>query len=147
MSAFLLALNASMRRLNAACLVATICVGSYYAFFEPPYLTYENLPFPVLTPVVHDGEPVLLMVGRCNNDDKTRIYGISHRLVGEHLTILLSAVPTSIEPGCTTAISAVNVIPKGVPPGTYHIEGYAEVQGTLRTSSVSWRSATFQVVR
>ena len=136
-----------LRVLNALCLIALIGGGAYYTFFEPPFLTYGNLPFPVLTPRVKDGNAVLLDVRRCNSDTKTRIYALAHSLVGETMTILLPAVPTSIRPGCSQSFSAINVIPLNTPPGTYHIEGYAEVQGTLRTSSIAWRSEPFEVVR
>lgn len=136
-----------LRVLNALCLIAVIGIGGYYGFLEPPFLTYGNVPFPVLTPRVKDGGTVLLDVRRCNSDTKTRIYGIAHSLVGETMTILLPALPTSIRPGCSESFSAINVIPVDTPPGTYHIEGYAEVQGTLRTSVIPWRSEPFQVIR
>ena len=135
-----------LRVLNAACLAVALCIGGYYVFFEPPFLTYPNLPFPVLTPKVKHGDAVQLDVRRCNSDTKTRVYGLAHSLVGETVTILLPAMPTSLPPGCAQAVSVINVVPQGTPPGTYHIEGYAEVQGTLRTYSIPWRSAPFEVV-
>ena len=140
-------MSAFLRWLNAICLIAVICIGGYYAFLEPPFLTYGNLPFPVLTPQVRDGNTVILDVQRCNADSKTRVYAIAHTLVGETMTILLPTVPTSIRPGCSQSFSAINVIPPNTPPGTYHIEGYAELQGTLRAFSIAWRSASFEVVR
>lgn len=138
---------AALRLLNALCLIAVMAIGGYYAFLEPPFLSYGNLPFPVLTPRVKDGNVVLLDVSRCNSDTKIRIYVVAHSLVGETMTILLPALPTSIRPGCSQSFSAINVVPLNTPPGTYHIEGYAEVQGTLRTSSIAWRSESFEVVR
>lgn len=120
---------------------------AYFAYFQPPFLSYGNLPMPVRTPHVHPGDPVELTVVRCNSDNKTRIYGVSHQLVhvdgGE--VIVLPASQTSVEPGCHESVSAINVVPPGTPPGLYVIEGYGEAQATLRAVSVRWVSQPFEV--
>lgn len=123
--------------------------GAYYLYVEVPYLSYTKLPFPVLTKTVKAGERVLLTVLRCSADNKTRVYNISHLLMPEDRKlrpVVLDATAASIEPGCTEAISSVNQVPVGTAPGRYHVEGLAEVNGTIRTFSVGWRSEPFTVV-
>lgn len=121
-----------------------------YFFFEPPFLEYTNLPFPVENPVVAPGETVRLLVRRCNTEDKTRIYGISHmmRPVGDDKAtpIVLPATQASVAPGCEVAISTINTVPSNVAPGMYYIDGYGEVQGTIRNHFIHWYSKPFEVV-
>lgn len=123
---------------------------AYFAYLQPPFLSYANLPFPVLNAMVRPGEPVRLSVQRCNSDSVTRIYGVSHLMVpvkpaGERKPIVLPASQTSIEPGCHESVSAINVVPPSTPPGLYVIEGYGEAQATLRAVSVRWVSQPFEV--
>ena len=123
---------------------STVFLAVYYVFLEPAFLSYGNLPFPVLTPEVHPGQPVLLKVHRCNSDKVTRVYGVSHRMIGPE-TLLLPASPTSIEPGCHEGVSALNVVPLGAKPGIYRVRGTAEVQATIRAVTVQWYSEPFEV--
>jgi hypothetical protein len=134
--------------LDKVLLLAVAAVCFYVVMDEPPFLSYRNLPFAVLTPLVKPGEPVKLNVVRCNSDSKTRVYGLSHRLlsVDGGTSVILPAGTVSIEPGCSDEISAINVIPPGTAPGLYIVEGYAEVQATLRSVSVRWVSQPFRVI-
>ena len=121
----------------------------YLVFFEPPWLVYSNLPFPVLNNPVRAGEAVELKVSRCSSDTHTRLYAISHKLVpsdGGDVTIL-RATESSIEPGCNTLKSSINVVPLDAKPGKYVVTGYGEIQGIIRSSSIAWRSEEFEVVK
>ena len=118
----------------------------FYVFLEPPFLSYGNLPFPVLTPFVNAGQAVHIVVERCSTDTKTRVYGVSHRLVGATTTTILPATQASVEPGCNKATSAINVVPVDTPAGRYIVDGTAEVQGTIRAVTVQWQSQPFEVV-
>ena len=51
----------------------------YLLYFEPPFLSYQGLPFQVEGPA-RPGESVKLIVTRCNSSDKTRDYELSHWL-------------------------------------------------------------------
>lgn len=129
----------------------TILLGAlgYFGLAEQPYLSYGNLPFPVLTPIVKPGQAVQLTVSRCNDDSRQRVYGIARTLVPLAPGLKAYVLPSgsaSVDPGCTTAISSVNVIPLGVPPGRYWIQGSAEVNGSIRTFVVAWRSMPFEVI-
>jgi hypothetical protein len=135
------------RAFNTGSLILVLVVGAYYGMIEAPYLSYPDLPFKVLTPQVQPGQAVLLEVRRCNSDHRPRVYSIAHQLVGEGLpTILLPVTQASIVPGCTTATSAINVVPPKTAPGIYHVEGSAEVQGTVRTELITWYSGSFEVM-
>lgn len=133
------------RILTGAC-VAGLFSALYFIWFEPPVLSYNNLPFPALNNP-KAGEAALFQVIRCNSDSKQRLYTISRRLIGiDNSTVyILPASVVSIEPGCTTEVSAANVIPASVKSGRYTLEGYGEIAGTLRNSSVRWYSQTFEV--
>ena len=123
---------------------------TYYRFFEPPWLSYTQLPLKVMTPSVKPGERVLLTVVRCNSDMRTRTYTLSHLLVPTDKrmrVVVLDATSAQISPGCTEGISPVNLVPVGTPAGEYHVEGISEVAGTITTFLVGWRSESFKVVQ
>ena len=117
-------------------------------FVDQPYLSYSNLPFPVLTPKVRVGDPVMMTVIRCNSDKVDRVYILGRTLVpvNKGPAYVMPAGATAISPGCHTSISAINVIPAGVEPGMYYIEGRAEVSGELRSFNLGWRSQPFEVI-
>lgn len=129
-------------------MASLVIMAVWYGFLQPPYLSYGNLPFPVLRDP-YPGEAVLLRVRRCNSDDKTRVYAISHRLVSETPgtpDIVLPAALASVPPGCTTSNSVANVIPMGTPPGRYVVEGFGESSTLLRDAPVFWYSEPFSVL-
>ena len=127
--------------------VLLIC---YFGLIERPYLSYANLPLPVLSPTVKPGEAVRLLVKRCNTEDGPRAYNVARTLVplygdGNGLPYVIPASAATVLPGCTTVESQLNVIPAGVPPGRYYIDGVAEVRGTFRSFVVGWQSQPFDV--
>lgn len=130
----------------ALTLIATLTVV-WYAFLEPPYLSYGFQPFPVLNSP-HAGEAVLLHVSRCNSSLKTSTYLISHTLVNldTGARVVLAPGIVSLEPGCTDEVSAANVTPRTTPPGRYIVTGFAEIQGRIRTTSIKWSSGPFTVL-
>lgn len=119
-----------------------------YVLLEKPPLRYSNLPFPVMLSPVKDGEVAKIRVSRCNDDDHTRLYLVARSLI--HIpsgdSIVMPATTVSIEPGCRTVVSSVNVVPVGTPAGKYFIKGVGEVNGLVRTHTVSWSSEAFDVV-
>ena len=116
---------------------------------EPPWLSYEVLPFKVLDREVVAGTPVRLFVQRCNSDNKTRFYSLSRDLMkcdGE-LFRVLDANTTSLAPGCTRGENnKTNVIPQDAPSGCYWLRGDSESPGLIKNSMVPWRSEQFEVV-
>lgn len=134
------------KRLTAALWVPLALVAIYFIFFEQPFLSYRNLPFPVITKAVKPGEAVQMVVSRCNSESITRISRVASVLVGPDAEVILPVTDAPILPGCSSSVSAVNVIPPGTPPGRYMLRGYGEVIGTFRTHMVEWESQFFDVI-
>ena len=136
----------------------------WFGVFARPYLSYPNLPFPTVLPNsgtgsapwalnpharVRPGEAIFLGVNRCNSDSELRVYTIGQLLIpddGVGPPYAMSpggGIP--IKPGCWPVISAANVIPRGLPPKRYHIEGASELNGVVKFV-VRWSSESFDVV-
>lgn len=136
-------------------LLATLFLVVYYLFLEPPFLTYENLPFKVRGTVFHPGDTVPMMVNRCSSSSTVRNYVLSHTLIRvdkPQEEIILPSTVVAIRPGCESAVTMVNFVPKTwedkpFPAGTYRMDGYAEVQATIRAVSVHWHSEPFEVTQ
>lgn len=133
-------------------LIATLVV------FEPAPLSYQNLPFPVVyeTPerVLHPGDPIQLEVARCNRLFGVFDFGTQPLIYRNVRTIvndmtgernILDDATASVEPGCSTAKSRLTTIPKDLPPGRYHVDSYALVNGVVRQQNVHWYSQPFEV--
>lgn len=126
----------------------TVGIIFKYLFFEPPYLTYTNLPFPTLVREIRAGEVMPLQVIRCNNDDQTHNYVIAHSLenLDTHAYTLLPMVQLNISPGCHPGTSTINRVPPDTPTGRYRVFGTAEIRGLLKTHIVEWYSQEFAVL-
>ena len=122
----------------------------YLMYFEPPFLSYQGLPFKVEGPA-RAGESVKLIVTRCNSSDKPREYEVTHWLKcagGDQLLVVLpSGKVPPIKPGCEPARSAFNVVPEGTKLGWCRVGGFGVVKGTLRTVGVPWVSEWFEVIQ
>lgn len=117
-------------------------------FFERPYLTYQNLPFPPELQRVKPGQVMPLTVIRCSSASTIKSYLITHEL--ERLdvatpNVLMKSEPTSIKPGCHQSTSLINLVPIATPPGTYRVVGVAVVDGLFHTFPVPWHSQSFEV--
>lgn len=126
---------------------------TYYGWLEPSYLSYPRLPFMPKQAEYFDGEPAVLQVARCNSAPTERQYHLSHVLIREdpatdtcpRRTMLPAGGFIQIDAGCHTEDSAANPIPSGTCEGTYHVEGAAETQATVRTVYVPWHSSSFRI--
>ena len=138
-----------MTRLAAALAVLFMAMLGYLVFFEPPWLTYTNLPFRVLNSPVKVGTAIQMEVSRCSTARVSRVYGLARTLTsGTHApSVVLPAGIASVEPGCSLVVSAANIVPVGVPSGTYRLRGQGEIQGIVRTHSVEYESEEFEVVQ
>ena len=139
-------------RIAAILLVLFVSMLTFLVWFEPPWLTYKNSPFPVLNSPVKLGGVVKLEVSRCSTAAVTRVYGLSRRLecgdlmVPNNPPISLPAGVTSIEPGCGIIQSTANVIPVNAPIGWCRIRGFGETQGVVKTHSIEWETKWFEVI-
>lgn len=129
-------------------MAVVVSVMYFFMFFDVPFLTYENLPFPANLKVVEAGRPMPLTVRRCNKSRAPRTYFTTHSLedMDRHVYWLLPSVQVYIGVGCATSTSLLNRIPSEVPSGTYRLVGIAEVRGVLRTHAVDWYSEPFKVI-
>lgn len=118
-----------------------------YSLVEPPPLTYQNRPFPVLTEKVRPGSAVQLSAERCSSADSVTTYGTTHALRNEKtkMVILLPDMKLSIDPGCHSSISRINVVPESTPPGMYAAFGIATVDGFFKSHRAAWNSEVFEV--
>jgi hypothetical protein len=130
---------------------AVLAVGALLAAFaayvlEPPPMTYENAPMPVLEEPVVAGTVVRFVLTRCAR--RAMPYPITRNLrnAGTGEVRLLPSVETQVEAGCTTVVSGAQGIPPDVPAGTYVLYGTALVRTLLRTHAVAWETAPFAVV-
>ncbi len=119
----------------------------FFLFFDKPFLSYKNLPFPPVVQHVAPGEIVALTVHRCNSKDRPQTYTTTHTLVNVHTNQfwILPNVTVAIQPGCILGTSLVNRVPEGAPPGLYKLFGMAEVPGVFRQHHVEWYTASFFV--
>jgi len=133
--------------LCAAVAVSAWAVATYNA---EPWLSYKNVPFPALSNIVRQGEPVPLRVIRCNAMDTPQIYTVARTL--EHVRsgrqFVLPDSIVKLEPGCTDETSLVNVVPRdpSMPLGTYRVLGLSQIQSEFRIRFVGWSSEEFEVI-
>ena len=146
-------MNAAVFRAFAAAAAIATTLGSavvvWAIVFEDPWLEYPVIPFPVLLPAVHAGEVIPLSVRRCNTGTTTRAYVFAHSLVsvdGAQTEVVLPPVTASVSPGCSTAQSRVNIVPRGTKPGIYRINGVTEINGIVRSFPLQWESEPFEVL-
>lgn len=132
-------------------LAGILAVGmlpTYFLLLERPYLSYRNLPFPVVAQPVRPGDTVSLNVARCNSDRIPHNYATTHSVqnLDTGVVLLLPDVEVMILPGCTIGESRINKLPDHLFPGRYRVYGMAEVRGTLRTHYIDWYSEPFTVL-
>jgi hypothetical protein len=122
----------------------------YHFFYQEPYLTYRNLPFPPLQETVKAGHIMPVRVVRCNSDSMPRTYTITRSLEPIDSPMpryyVLESQTIRIKPGCTDETSLANKLPEDVTPGKYRLIGQAEINMGLRTHQVEWTSEPFEVV-
>ena len=131
----------------AAAMLASLAIIFVWAnYIEKPYLSYENLPFQVMTKP-KAGEVVELLVERCNRSKKAESYNTTRSLlnVTTKVPITLPDSRVTIEPGCFRGVSKLNKLPEKTPPGTYKLTGTALIQGSILRFEVPWYSEPFEI--
>lgn len=128
-------------------ILAAVTAFFYVTFLEGPFLSYTQKTFIPLGGPFHPGDTVPLQVTRCNSDSRRHSYAVTHTLQSTRggTPITLPEVYVQIEPGCKTAASRINILPKDLALGTYRIFGGGLVYGTVRTFDVEWSSDPFEV--
>lgn len=120
----------------------------YLIWLEQPYLSYTNLPLPLLKDRIYAGEQLPLRVNRCNTSKQTQTYMVArslHNLDVPSDVIALESTAVSVLPGCTSDVTLLHRIPVFVEPGHYQLRGVAMVPGLIRNFLVEWHSEPFTV--
>ena len=152
------------RALMAMVAILVVAVAGsvvYFDYFEPPWLKYMNMPFPVGTdaqgnppkdmPVLHPGDSIPFYNTRCNDSGKSQFYSVTRRLVRVDQSqpdIELAAGDVTVPSGCTSIISRRNAIPHGnpaIPSGIYILEGTTSVPLRGRTPRMTWATQPFRI--
>lgn len=121
-------------------------------FFEPPWLTYTNQPFPVEKRLYKPGDAVPITVSRCNTSGESRAYLITVELLSIDHPQKNSRVATAItgepaEVGCTVYVNRNNYLPLGTSPGHYRFRGQAWIEGRINGRWIEWKSQPFRVTK
>ena len=121
----------------------------YSAYIEMPYLTYSPLPFPITAKTVYPGGVATALATRCNTTKSSISYKSSRQLKRENSNqpaAILDSVLVTIEPGCSSVQTRVNVVPDETPPGFYRFSGVAIVKGLVVEHEVGWNTDVFEVL-
>lgn len=137
-----------MLGLVCAMLVMSSGLTAYFMFFDEPFLTYENLPFPAMKEQLAPGEMIPVKIRKCNNSHEMKVYVVTRVIheIDTNLHYALPDHPAVIPPGCLTTITTVHAIPANMPNGRYRVFGTAEFRGRFRMHSVEWFSTPFLVM-
>ena len=137
-----------MKILNALVGVALVlgvsiyAVNMYSTYVEKPFLSYENLPFPI-TKTAFPGEQVEFVVVRCNSSKELKRLVSTRALVPEDITmqtITFDFVFVNVSPGCSAPIKLPLTIPHGTDPGFYRYVGKSAIKGLVSEHEVSWNT-------
>lgn len=132
----------------AATIGLVVATTLWFGFFEPPFLVYKNLPFPVQNHTVAAGDEIHFYVMRCVHNAEEHVFMATRTIVDAATAkrTLLPATFVTLLPGCTSSTDALVTVPTDFPPGRYYLAGVIEAQGTIRVRYVPWRSEFFTVV-
>ena len=125
--------------------------GAYYysAYVETPVLSYSPLPFPITAKTVYPGGVATATAMRCNTSNSAISYKSSRMLKRENsnqASFILDSVVITIEPGCSSVQTRVNVVPDETPPGFYRFSGVAVIKGLIVEHEVPWNTDVFEVL-
>ena len=138
-------------RIAAVLLFLFLSILSYLVWFEKPWLSYPNDPFPLEKMQLKRGDSMVFTVERCSTATVTRLYGLSRRFdCNETATGALQKTPLlpttqEMSPGCYPTTRTI-VIPQETPIGFCRLHSTAETQGVVRSHSVESESKLFEVI-
>ena len=129
-----------------------ISVGAVYmysAYIEKPYVTYTPLPFPMPQKAVYPGGVATATATRCNTRSTEVSYKSTRQFKRENSNepaIILEPVWITIQPGCSSVSTRVNVVPATATPGFYRFSGTAIIKGLIVEHEVAWNTDVFEVI-
>jgi hypothetical protein len=124
-----------------------------WAFFQPPHLSYQGLPWEVISgpdKIFYPGDVVPVIVKRCNNTNHQVIYTVTRSIQRINGNLIEDAyvfpdTRVSLEPGCKSAVSNIHILPKDIKDGTYQISGTATVNAPINNVELQFYSVPFKV--
>lgn len=138
--------------LSVTLLFLITCVGGVYlysTYIEKPVLSYAPLPFPITAKAIYPGGVATATASRCNTSNSVITYKSSRQLKRENsnqAALVLEGVVITIQPGCSTVSTRVNVVPDETPPGFYRFSGVAIIHGLMVDHEVPWNTDVFEVL-
>lgn len=130
-------------------LVGVISMGSVWVlYFEVPYITYTNLPFPQATTSTYlAGQMTNVVISKCNMNTERVFYTSSSSLINDTTNEIVEfpKLPLVAAPGCQTDNAIFMRIPVNTKPGTYHFYGVTSSPGAYATHKVKWEAKPFTV--
>ena len=123
--------------------VSIYAVNMYSTYVEKPFLSYQNLPFPVTPVDAFPGEKIEFTVVRCNSSNELKRLVSTRALVPEDITmqtITFDFVFVNVAPGCSPPIKLPLTIPHGTEPGFYRYVGKSAIKGLVSEHEVSWNT-------
>ena len=138
---------AAMVVLLASLTLMIVGLFTYSAYFEKPFLSYQNLPFPVDVKV-YPGQPISVSVIKCNADAEERKYVSTLELECEGKPpIVFRPIEVTAKSGCHPSIAQVTTIPLDMPVGTYcRSSGDSTIKGLASEHRVRWNTILFEVI-
>ena len=130
-------------------IISVLIVYLYSAYIEKPYLSYAPMPFPVTAKAIYPGGTATATATRCNTSKSAISYKSSRQLKRENsnqAAIILESVVITIEPGCSSVSTRVNVVPEETPVGFYRFSGVARPMGLMVEHEVPWNTDVFEVI-
>lgn len=146
----------SLEKVRSFLLVLILLMGMgiggvyfYSAYLEKPPLSYSPLPFPITAKAIYPGGVATAIATRCNTTNAPISYKSSRQLKRENSNqpaIILDSVVITIEPGCSSVSTRVNVVPEETPLGFYRFSGVALPKGLMVEHEVLWNTDVFEVI-
>lgn len=136
-----------LMRLFALFGVISLGIVIYGVYIEQPLLHYQNLPFPVETPV-EQGRTIPMVIERCSDSSEEFVYLATRSLrnLETNKSVILPNSTISVKPGCHRGTVRSAVVPFETEPGRYVLEGTVLMRGLLREHKFSWYTEPFDVI-
>ena len=113
----------------------------------PAPMYYDPVPFRVLTPDLHKGDTLRIVVGRCTT--RPLNYTVASEMINldtHEVTDLPTTRHSLLSAGCVRTVNEIrNVPPPETPRGRYILRGVSTVQAEIRTYRIAWYTEEFRV--
>lgn len=120
-------------RISSVIITIAAVIGLYYLYLiliPPKVIVYKNIPFPVLTKVIHSGNPLLISISYCKYYDVLPSERTGTLVSDNDYRIEAITITRKFPNGCfNNYVFNGYIVPIGTPPGRYHIE--ADVTYTI----------------